>query len=338
MVNLPPSRTNVIMNLEGILEKGHKLLQFIASEGGFRAILLAAGISIIGTSIYVLLLKKPNPKIEMFSFAFVGLGMLLMSAALFLYFKNNDVIKAIKSNLQDNHSDKTDDYPNAALYTHDIIANNECRVFHGPTRSVTTYSKFTRDFLKEKRPPRIFSVCAFEPIEILQLVLPKFQDNPVNGSKNGEDNSIPSLKNISPDDFEEGAYECLPHFREFRNYHENNIGIVERILILRDRHWQDRNEDWMFERFGILNGDIPCWVADRSKLEDWKIAFITDFVLFGEDMLVDFYSDSNSFYITSPCRTPELRERLLGLYQHFMENRQDTSHFVPLSAYLPQEK
>lgn len=191
--------------------------------------------------------------------------------------------------------------------------NAKCDIFHKVT--VLNYSEYANQLI-EKNPTSIFTVCTFEPYEIIDILLDlckKFGEG--KSPQNTDD-----IKNLSSVDFLVISSTFFPHFKTFKDFCQGDAcRNVKRILIL-SRDFKNKNEKWMFDKFVELNGQIPCHVITKNRLEANGITFITDHVVYDDKFVIDYYTDSNTFILSYVDKEKELKKILLGIKEHFSAN------------------
>jgi hypothetical protein len=168
------------------------------------------------------------------------------------------------------------------------IANTHCYVLH--RISPQEYSKIAEFHLKKigdpnkyKENPVVFTVFAFEPCEIWQILEQEYNKTSTN---------TPTLTDLLP-----LANQHFPHFKQFSNFRNKySESSIKRVLLLHD-DWYSRNETKHFDLFENLNGKISCTVFTRGTLKTSQITFLTDYALVG-DVLLDCYEDSETLIIT----------------------------------------
>jgi hypothetical protein len=217
---------------------------------------------------------------------------------------------------------------------HNLLKNMNCDIMHADSSSVITYSAYANNIKDKNKPKNIFTVCAFEPYEILSFILPEWNRH----LRNNNHEIIPNINGIMarPErEFKEIADSVFPHFKNFSDFHDNATGVINRLLILRDEMALARNPKWMFEKFKILNGNVPCSVAYRNILEKQGISFLTDFVVYNEEFLMDYYSDSSTFILSFlKQKESPVRHHLFGLIEHYKEYRTNLAMYVPLDSQI----
>jgi len=117
---------------------------------------------------------------------------------------------------------------------HKFILNNNCDVLYGQNTSVYDYSDFAKHIQEEHKPSDIFTICAFEPNEILNFILPRYNDF-LRTQNQTTLPDIDSLESISSEDFLSQANGIFPHFKQFQLFNESS-GSVKRILLLKDEN------------------------------------------------------------------------------------------------------
>lgn len=217
-----------------------------------------------------------------------------------------------------------------------FVFNMKCNVLYAGVASVYSYSAYA-DWIKNKsNPSKIFTVCAFEPCEILNYFLPRYNERLRSDGK--QDAKLDNLERLSNEEFRNQVDIDFPHFKNFQDFFKEGKKkgkYVERILLLRDESALDRNKKWMFEKFKVLNGDVPCYVAFRNILEKIGIAFLTDFVVYDDKFIIDYYSDSNTFVLSYLGKKDSLvRNQLLALITHYQKNQTNPNIYKPLEELI----
>jgi len=211
-----------------------------------------------------------------------------------------------------------------------FLLNRSCDVLHAGSISIYDYSNYANG-IKEKN--KIFTVCAFEPNEILNHIYPRYNER-LRGDNKPVLSDINGFNGLNDASFLEQADNDFPHFRNFRDFQVSG-GNIERLLLLKDELALGRNPKWMFEKFLALNGHIPCNVAKRNILEKNGIVFLTDFVVYNEEFIMDYYSDSSTFILSYiKNRKNPVRHQLLALINHFQTNRNNRSIYIPLDDFI----
>lgn len=94
-----------------------------------------------------------------------------------------------------------------------------------------------------------------------------------------------------------------------------------------------RNKKWMFVKFNILNGNIPCEVTYRNILEKQGLSFLTDFVVYDKKFIIDYYSDSNAFILSYIKSKNDPLNHLIKLINHW-NNPTYKACYTNLSDYI----
>lgn len=203
--------------------------------------------------------------------------------------------------------------------------NTKCDIFHKVT--IQNYSEYANQLI-EKNPTSIFTVCTFEPCEIIDILLDLW------GKRERTTKSMNDIKALSLAQFLNISNMFFPHFKTFKDFCEGDAcRNVKRILIL-SPNFKNKNEKWMFEKFLELNGSIPCHVITKNQLESTEITFITDHVVYDEKFVMDYYDDSNTLLLTYTDKERELKRILLGIKDHFSTY---SGSYTTLQKFITQE-
>ncbi|SRR6266436_471197 len=163
---------------------------------------------------------------------------------------------------------------------------------------------------------RIFTVCAYEPKELWDIVQRSYQSKHNN-------------KEADLDELVRWSHEEFPHFAEFSNYAKLHPRSCVRVLVLRDEHWHTYErlypQHWKF--FRRLNGKVPCWGVLRTDIQH-RVTFLTDHCVIGNKFVLDYYQDSHTLLI-SEIRHSGLKDELLSIKSAFDgRNKRKTSPFI----------
>jgi hypothetical protein len=214
-----------------------------------------------------------------------------------------------------------------------FLLNKKCDILHGGIASVYDYSNYADRIKNDNHPSNIFTVCAFEPHEILNYILPRYNER-LRSFQQPTLLNVNGLATISDNDFLSQAMIDFPHFQSYQEFFSKG-GNIERVLVLRDEMAISRNPKWMFEKFKILNGNIPCSVVYRNVLEKLGIAFLTDFVVYDGEFVIDYYADSNTFILSYLKKKDDpVKQRLLALINHYQQNRTNKVIYQPLDELI----
>lgn len=172
-----------------------------------------------------------------------------------------------------------------------------------------------------------FTVCAYSPTALWEAIA---------GSEDKDRDGV------SLEDQYEFAKEKFHHFAQFAEYATRDRNSV-RILVMDKRYPHEK--EWNL--FLFLNGNIkapaeitspswergvPCWVVDREKLRSMQpaVRFLTDYVILGGDILLDYYHESGMLII-SELQRHNCRKYYTTLCEYFWRTHKNaTSKFVPL--------
>lgn len=146
-----------------------------------------------------------------------------------------------------------------------------------------------------------FTVCAFDPKSWWDLACRRYLA--------AEDKKAADVSVLS-----EWSIDNFHHLKVFKKY--ANRG--KRILLLDDfGKWTQktnlRKHHWEF--FSSIVKDIPLYCIDRktiNKLSHFKNNFMTDYVVIGNQILLDYY-DESSILVLSHLRDKDLRDYFLYL-------------------------
>ena len=146
-----------------------------------------------------------------------------------------------------------------------------------------------------------FTVCAYDPRLLHQTIQRRFEAARRRAPK-------------SRIELRDWALEIFDHFQLFARHAAKYPMESVRILLVDDFDtWTDRLKPDHWWLFGELNGGVPCWGIDRASVND---LFLTDFVVFGGQLLLDYYDESRILVI-SDLSTPDIHNDLLGLLRKF---------------------
>ncbi len=198
------------------------------------------------------------------------------------------------------------------------------------------YSNLAAELLQhaasDRRGEHFFTVCAFSPRGLWEAIV---------GAARRRGRTPETV-----DEVYESAMEDFPHFGKFAKHmqdHPQHSGV--RVLLLDgldDRHtWlaanrgeetdvsKTRADDWkLFLRLnGNLKDDaavpsweqgVPCWAIDRDSLlrDRGRYRFNTDYVILGEEFLLDYY-DESGILVASEVGTAHSSEYYVALRQLF---------------------
>lgn len=201
--------------------------------------------------------------------------------------------------------------------------NTKCDTLHKV--SIQNYSRYAEQLINNK-PNFIFTVCTFEPSEIMYFLCDELSK---------KDRTTYTLDDIQKHaNFTEMADEFFPHFKKFKEYYKKNESghhNIIRILVLKDTNFKSRHEKWMFEKFKELNGEIFCKVITKNHFEPSQITFITDHVVYDDKFVIDYYEESNTFILSCVENEQDLSRILLGIRDHYRANE---SHYQELNAFI----
>jgi nucleoside phosphorylase len=186
------------------------------------------------------------------------------------------------------------------------------------------------DGIRSSGDEHFFTVCAFSPRglwdEIVRTAVRR--NRPV--------------ANI--DDVYRAATDLFPHFETFIDHNKRYPRSGVRILLLEDfgswlpdkkrgvnrptitlpEHWK------LFLRLNGYNDDgsgdgLPFWGVDRKSLVNWsnekrRFRFLTDYVVLGRDLVLDYYSESGMLVASEGIRNAA-RAYFMGLHQFFLERQ-----------------
>jgi hypothetical protein len=87
------------------------------------------------------------------------------------------------------------------------------------------------------------------------------------------------------------------------------------------------------ELFFELNGNVPCWKLHRSSTT-WT-RFLTDYVIIGQEILLDYYDDSGILHVGDLIHRGE-GEYFTDLFDSFIKTyREEGSNFRPFLNFDP---
>lgn len=141
-----------------------------------------------------------------------------------------------------------------------------------------------------------FAVCAFTPKDLAALV-----------------HEAPD--SISEHQLFAQAHKEFPHFRCFSDMAKGSVnGHCVRVLLLDELEYWDSFTALQKKLFLELNGDVECWLGRKSFLKgDY---FLTDYVVLGQTLVLDYYSDS-CVLVVSDMEDKHVKDNLLGLRNHW---------------------
>ncbi|MGH9194563.1 MAG: hypothetical protein ACRD1T_02335 [Acidimicrobiia bacterium] len=203
---------------------------------------------------------------------------------------------------------------------------NELHAFDGSVRTLVDvnpeqYSYLAAEVLEHltmhfDNRLHFFTVCAFSPSHLYELLLARYKADV--GS--ALDPGVPSLTTW--------AKHHLTHFRRFAEHAKKHKDQCARVLIVDNlAKWPDELVEpahWQF--FSELNDGVPCWAIDRPNVK--SIGFLTDYVILGEEVLLDWYEDAHLLNVGDVSNIPGSRY-FLALLKHFKENR-NVFPYVPI--------
>lgn len=174
-----------------------------------------------------------------------------------------------------------------------------------------------------------FTVCAFAPSELYRMASSRYRRE-----HNGR-----SLDD--PVQLGRWAKEKYKHFQEFARHASRYPEKCARILLVDDDRDEipesdDRENEKHLALFIELNGEVPCWKLDRADIRDTH--FLTDYVIIGENVLLDYYHDSEILHIGDLVGQRE-SQYFTELFEYFMnDDKGEGSFFKPFLSFEPWYK
>ena len=168
------------------------------------------------------------------------------------------------------------------------------------------------------RATAVFTLCAFQPNELLELVR--------RGLTEYTSATDPGL-----DDLPRFAYTQYPHFRVFSEHARRSRSAIARVLLLPTYEPPPAGPEWDF--FLKLNGDVPLWGFVRGHAHD--PCLVSDYCVIGSSLILDYHSSSRTLIVTDATTEPT-KSHLLGLRDQFITQKaQPTATFFPLANVSP---
>jgi nucleoside phosphorylase len=172
---------------------------------------------------------------------------------------------------------------------------------------------FKRCIDEKNGPKTIFTVCAFEPEKLWDILEVSFRQHN-------------SKTTVEVDDLYNWAEKKFPHFKMFSRHAQEQRGSCDRILLLEDDRWPARLKPEHWKLFWKLNGNVKCWGAIRDHLQS-EVPFLTDYCVIGDSLVLDYYADSETLLL-SDVTNDTLKSVVLKLREVFGTQRQ---RFIPSS-------
>jgi nucleoside phosphorylase len=208
--------------------------------------------------------------------------------------------------------------PGARIAVNDSIAGVLHAVDPACYSSIASFN-FERCLGESGKSKKIFTVCAFEPDELWDVIAESRADE----RRPKED--IAELRNR--------AARLFPHFETFSNHAKEDRSSCTRILLLKDDRWQKRLKPEHWELFWKLNGYVNCFGVVRSNLPD--VPFLTDYCVIGDSLVLDYYDDSQTLLLSDVSQRSDLRHVLLKLRDVFQS---DPKRFITSNQLRKQSK
>jgi hypothetical protein len=257
-------------------------IKHLLAEGRGEFSLMVIGILSVGV---VLTLPLPSvPDIYKFVFTVGGACTTICGAILSLYYHRH---RKVPRKYQ--------------IKEASIIYNNKCDVIHNT--SIRIYTHHAKKLANPNLTTEIFTLCTFEPFEICDRI--RARTNRERKSEGKGEMKIEEFLSLSKEEFLRYSDLCFDHFRDFREYQSK--GKIFRILLLKPEFYK-RNSIEMFEKFKWLNGDIDCRVLKKEHCKEKDWTFLTDYVIFNKEFILDYYDDAKMVVLTYAKRGIEKQE------------------------------
>jgi nucleoside phosphorylase len=157
-----------------------------------------------------------------------------------------------------------------------------------------------------------FSVCAFSPARLYNMIYERFEE---------KHKTEPHGERLVT-----WAKEKFSHFAKFSEHAKKlpkptrrHVSCARILLLDGSGDFPDKatsEESWLL--FDKLNGDVPCWLVNRSELD--SIHFLTDYAILGEEILLDYYEEAQVLQV-GDLKGTDGRQYFLKLFNHFAEHR-----------------
>lgn len=198
------------------------------------------------------------------------------------------------------------------------------------TRLLSHIAEDAADGARPDTDEHFFTVCAFSPRSLWEEIVRA-------AKRRGE--TVRTL-----DEVYNASVDIFPHFRTFVDHASTHASSGVRVLLLEDfETWLPKSKRGLptarctlpdhWKLFLRLNGyddegqgdGLPFWGIDRKSLRGWRdeqkrFRFLTDYVVLGRDLILDYYSESGILIASEGARN-STKGYFMDLHGFFFEKK-----------------